>query len=452
MSSPFAGSKISSSVRQEPARKVAIATLGCKLNQVESEAILTQFRGRGYEVTDDPVQADVCVVNTCVVTAAAEQKARTLLRSLYRRNPHAQLLAVGCMAESAADVLTQMGGVNLVLGNREKEHLFDFLPEQRGDLAARVFVGETSAADVFDPPFPVEAMLGRTRAFIKVQDGCSQKCTYCIIPRVRGRGRSLPIRNVVEQARRLADHGFVEIVLTGVALGTYGDDWGAKNALPTLFKELHLVPNLRRIRLSSVEPWAVSDELLRVMADSEKICPHLHLSLQSAEDSVLHRMNRRYSVAQIAKIFDYAFHLRDDWGFGADIIAGFPGEGEREFAATNRFLAESPLSYLHVFPYSARPQTPALKLPQHVDGGAKKRRVTILKTTDGALRRNFRARHVGKTIPVLFEKRRVDGLLAGHAANYLDVYSIAADDAAGTVRPVHVSCSHPRGVVGEILE
>jgi len=163
-------------------------------------------------------------------------------------------------------------------------------------------------------------------------------------------------------------------------------------------------------------------------------------------------MNRRYTVSQIEKIFDLAYRLRNDWGFGADIIAGFPGEGDTEFAATNRFLSQSPLSYLHVFPYSARPDTPALKLPQHVAGGDKRRRVAALKVTDGELRRNFRAQHVGKTLPVLFEKRRVDGLLAGHAANYLDVYSDAADEVAGTIRRVRMSRSHPLGVVGEIVE
>jgi threonylcarbamoyladenosine tRNA methylthiotransferase MtaB len=432
-------------------RAVAIATLGCKLNQYESEAILTRFREAGYDARDGFEAADVCVVNTCAVTATAESKSRTLLRSMCRRNPRAVLVAVGCMAERDPQALAAIDGVSAVLGNCEKEHIFDFLPKSRTVEAPAVFVGETRATAKFNPAAAVSGLLGRTRAFLKVQDGCSQKCTYCIIPRLRGRGRSLEIFRAVEQARALADHGFAELVITGVALGTYGNDLGLARGLVDLLMAMTSVRGLQRIRLGSVEPWAVNEELLEVMSASDKICPHLHIPLQSADDSVLHRMNRRYTVSRVAKVLEYAFRLRDDWGFGSDIIAAFPGEGREQFENTCRFLAGSPLSYLHVFPYSARPGTPASKLADRVSDREKRDRVGRLRALDGELRARFRRAHLGRCVPVLFEKRYAGNLLAGHAANYLDVYAAAGESLAGTIQNVMITALHPAGVTGEVI-
>jgi len=431
-------------------RAVAMATLGCKLNQFESEAILTRFREAGYDVTDEVEAADVCVVNTCAVTATAESKARALLRSMHRRNPRAVLMAVGCMAERAPQALAAMDGVSAVLGNREKEHILDFLPVARTTEAPAVFVGETRAATGFDDNVAVSGLLGRTRCFLKVQDGCSQKCTYCIIPQLRGRGRSLEIPRVVEQAQALAERGFAELVITGVALGTYGSDLGFDHGLVDLLAALSFASGLRRIRLGSVEPWAVTEDLIEVMAASRTICPHLHIPLQSADDSVLHRMNRRYTMSQISRVFEHAFRWRDDWGFGSDIIVGFPGEGREQFENTCRFLADSPLSYLHVFPFSARPGTPASRLPERIGDSEKKERASRLRVLDGELRARFRRAHLGKCVPVLFEKRYAGSLLAGHAANYLDVFAAADESLAGTIQDVMITQLHPAGVVGEV--
>jgi threonylcarbamoyladenosine tRNA methylthiotransferase MtaB len=439
-----------SSVPPKVPLKVSIATLGCKLNQFESEAILTQFRAAGYDITGDVSQADVCVVNTCSVTATAESKARALLRSTRRRNPGARLLAVGCMSERTPEALAGLGGVDAILGNSEKEHILDFLPKQRATESAEVFLGETSAATKFGDSLRVEGLLGRTRSFLKVQDGCSQKCTYCIVPKLRGTGRSLPIEKAVERAERLAEIGFAEIVLTGVALGTYGFDLDLVDGLAKLLAELEKIPGLKRIRLGSVEPWAVTDRFLRVMADSAIICPHLHIPLQSADDFVLHRMNRRYLVKDIQRIFDTAFSLRQDWGFGSDIILGFPGETQEYFENTRRFLADSPLSYLHIFPYSARPGTPSTKLPDPVPETEKKERVADLRDLDSRLRLRFRKRNLNTRQSVLFEKRFVGNLLAGHTANYLDVYVDASDALAGQLRDTIITRLHPDGVEGEL--
>ncbi len=433
------------------APKVAISTLGCKLNQYDSEEILAQFRSAGYESVEDASQADVCVVNTCAVTATAERKARSLLRSMHRNSPDAKLFAVGCMSERTPETLAAIPGVNAVLGNREKLHILDFLPREAGGNAAAVFVGETAHTTDVTGDVMVSGLLGRTRSFLKVQDGCSQKCTYCIIPKLRGAGRSLAVRTAVERAEHLVGQGFIEIVLTGVALGTYGFDRDERDGLASLLAALEQVEGLERIRLGSVEPWAISDRMLDVVASSEKICPHLHIPLQSGEDSVLRRMNRRYTTSQLRHIFDFAFSRRGDWGFGTDIIVGFPGETDEQFAATQEFLANSPIAYVHIFPYSSRPGTPAAKLPGHVSEAVKAQRVAALKEIDKTLRRRFGKQHVGTVQRVLFEQRRVGEFLAGHAPNYLDVYAPADSDVAGLIKNVNITLLHPDGVVGELI-
>lgn len=432
------------------AERVTVATLGCKLNQYESEAILAQFRAAGYQVVADSEPADVCVVNTCSVTSKAEHKGFKMVRSLRRRNPEARVLAVGCAAERAPDEWASVPGVDAVLGNREKEHLLDFLPGEPIRGEARRHVGETQQATRLENAVRIEGLLDRTRAFLKVQDGCSQTCTYCIIPQLRGRGRSLEIERAVDQARHLIECGFAEIVLTGVALGTYGRDLGLTDGLPRLLSALAAIPGLQRLRAGSVEPWAVTDRLLRAMAESPVICPHLHIPVQSGDDGILRRMNRRYTRAQIERILETAFRLRDDWGFGADVLTGFPGEGPREFETTRRFLADSAFAYLHIFPFSSRPGTPAARLPDPVPEREKRWRVAELKTVDGQLRRRFRERHLGTHQRVLFEDRRRGALQAGHTANYLDVYVLPDQSLPGTLRDVLITSLHPNGVLGEL--
>lgn len=430
--------------------RVHVSTLGCKLNQYDSEAILTQFRAAGYEVSPTAEAADVCVVNTCSVTATAESKSRNVIRSTRRRNPTAQVLAVGCMAERAPHNLAAFPGVDAVLGNREKEHLLDFLPRIRS-AEEKIFVGETQAADNFVASAQVSGLLGRTRGYLKVQDGCSQKCTYCIIPSLRGRGRSMAIETAVQRAKHLASEGFQEIVLTGVALGTYGFDTGDHDGLLHLLEALEPVAGLQRIRLGSVEPWAITDDFLRFVAQSEKVCAHLHLPFQSGHDATLHRMNRRYTTADIQRIFETAFGLRDDWGFGSDIIVGFPGETDEHFAASLRFLASLPLAYLHIFPFSSRPGTPATRLPGHVPDPMKRARAEQLAELDSSKREAFRRKFLGAELSVLVEQRFVGPYLAAHAANYLDVYLSPASALPGTLRRVRVTALHDSGVMAELL-
>lgn len=428
---------------------VSVITFGCKLNQTESEAILAQFRAAGYRITDDAAEADVFVVNTCAVTATAERKARAILRR-KRRNPRALVMAVGCMAERVADDLARLGRVHVVLGNYEKSRILDFVKAPTADAAPQVHVGGVHDLARMENSRPPAGLRGRTRAFLKVQDGCSQYCTYCIVPRLRGRGRSLPRDAVLNQVRQLVEQGFAEIVLTGVALGTYAQDLGLTDGLADLLEGMQTVPNLQRLRLGSVEPWAVSDRFLRVIANSNVICPHLHLPLQSADEAILRRMGRRYSVRDIERIWNRAMALRDDWGFGSDVIVGFPGESSDSFAATRQFLSDSPISYLHVFPFSPRPGTPAMRLPAVVPISVVRERVRSMKELDSQLRIRFRERQIGTIQSVLFESRRMDKHLAGHSANYLDVYADAPDTHAGRICPVKITALHPDGVVGTL--
>jgi threonylcarbamoyladenosine tRNA methylthiotransferase MtaB len=433
-------------------KRVALTTLGCKLNQYDSEMVLTQFRTAGYEVVDDAAQADICIVNTCSVTAIAERKDRNALRSMHRKNPSARLFAIGCMAERTPDVLAKLPGVSAVIGNKEKERIVEIVELPRDDQRPLVAVGETAKACEWTDGLKINGMLGRTRGFLKVQDGCSQHCTYCIVPRLRGKGRSQPISSVVEQARLLADHGFREIVVTGVALGTYGFDFNGKDALVRLLSELEKIDGLRRIRLGSVEPWAVTDKFLEVIAGSDRICPHLHIPLQSCDNTVLHRMNRRYTVADISHLLEYAYQLRDDWGFGSDIIVGFPSETDEQFDNTCDFLSNSRMSYIHVFPFSERPETSATKLGGNVSTELMHVRVKRLRFIDRQIRTQFRRRHINSTCSVLFENRYVDGLLAGHAQNYLDVFVEPDSALIGTIARVLITQSHPEGVKGVIQQ
>lgn len=395
--------------------RVFVQTMGCKLNQYDSEMILTQFRSNGYVESSSVRDADLIVINTCAVTEIAERKGRAAVRAALRSNQRAQVIATGCMAERAPNELL-LAGAQKILGNREKESLFGHLGNSEP-----VNVGGVNDNAAWSDGTVVRGLQGRVRAFLKVQDGCSQFCTYCIIPALRGKGRSLSIDDAVERTRELVDFGVKEIVLTGVALGTYGFDTGSEDRLPDLIAAISAVPGLTRLRLGSVEPWAVSERFLSVVAESDVVCPHLHLPFQTGTDQLLRRMNRRYSVSHLKWIFDRAFKLRDDWGIGADVIVGFPGETEALYRETKAFLAEHPVSYLHVFPYSVRPGTPAAKLADKVSDEEVSVRAGELRELSRQLRSAFHLRHVGSLVEVIVENRGNNSHLYGHARNYSDV-------------------------------
>lgn len=396
-------------------RRVKLTTLGCKLNQYDTEMILTQLRAEGYQETVRAQEADLIVINTCAVTETAERKGRAAIRAAFRSNPRAKIVATGCQAEKSPQALLTQGA-SMVIGNREKERFSSLIVGTESVVAG----GIRDRVDWRDGTI-VSGLRGRVRAFLKVQDGCSQYCTYCIVPKLRGSGRSLPARAAVRRAAELVDQGFQEIVLTGVALGTYGFDFGQEDALCGLLLELSKVRGLERLRLSSVEPWAVSNRFLEIVGFSEVICPHLHLPFQSGSNEILRRMNRRYSVDDIRKSLDFAFSLREDWGIGADIIVGFPGETTSHFNETLSLVKDTRIAYLHVFPFSSRPGTPATKLGAPVSSDEIMERANVLRELSRTSRTEFHNRLVGTEVEVIPENRGSQNYVFGHARNYADV-------------------------------
>jgi threonylcarbamoyladenosine tRNA methylthiotransferase MtaB len=366
-----------------------IVTFGCRLNAYESEAMRRLAAEAGL--------ADAIIVNTCAVTAEAERQARQAVRRLRREHPSARLIVTGCAAQIDPARWAAMPEVSQVLGNAEK------LRRESWGLPDRIVVGDVMAVRETASHL-VEGFEGRARAFVQVQQGCDHRCTFCVIPYGRGNSRSVPAGAVVEEARRLAANGYPELVLTGVDLTAWGGDLPGKPTLGQLVRRLlALVPELKRLRLSSLDPVEIDETLWRLLAEEERLMPHLHLSIQAGDDLILKRMKRRHSRADALASCRRARELRPGIALGADLIAGFPTESEAMFQRTLDLVGEAGLDYLHVFPYSARPGTPAARMPQ-LDGGVIRERAARLRAEgEAALVRSLASR-VGSTAEVLVEK------------------------------------------------
>ena len=377
-----------------------IITFGCRLNAFESEVI----RRRAAEAGLD----DAVVVNTCAVTAEAERQARQAIRRARRTHPGARLIVTGCAAEIAPARYAAMEEVDQVLGNREK-----LRAESYGEgVSSRSDDGGATQA----PATLVDGFEGRARAFLQVQQGCDHSCTFCIIPQGRGGNRSVPIGEIVAQARRLVEAGYRELVLTGVDICGFGADLPGQPRLGQLVRRLlALVPEIRRIRLSSLDPAAIDDDLWRLLAEEPRLMPHLHLSLQSGDDLVLKRMKRRHSRGEALALIRRARDLRPGIAFGADLIAGFPTESDAMFAHSVSLAEEAAIDYLHVFPYSVRPGTPAARMPQ-VPGAIRKERAMRLRAAGEAACTRLNESMVGSTQRVMVEMGK-----RGHAENFADV-------------------------------
>ncbi|MBL6929665.1 MAG: tRNA (N(6)-L-threonylcarbamoyladenosine(37)-C(2))-methylthiotransferase MtaB [Rhodospirillales bacterium] len=378
-----------------------VVTLGCRLNAFESEVIREHALAAGMN--------DTVFINTCTVTAEAERQARQTIRKLKRENPHAQIVVTGCAAQLGAEKFAAMPEVDRVIGNIEKMDEASLAANgdavQVGDIMA---IRET-AGHLIDTPL-ISDFGERTRAFVQIQQGCDHRCTFCIIPFARGPNRSVEPARIVEQARVLAERGYAEVVLTGVDICSYDKGLGGVAA-----RILDEIPQIRRLRLSSLDPAAVDDALLDLLAREERLMPHLHLSLQAADDMVLKRMKRRHTRTDAARLVGRMRDLRPDAVFGADLIAGFPTETDEMFENTLAAVDELGLTFLHVFPYSARPDTPAAKMPA-VPGNVRKERAAKLRAAgDAALARYLEAQ-VGRDVEVLVETGR-----EGHTPHYVRV-------------------------------
>jgi threonylcarbamoyladenosine tRNA methylthiotransferase MtaB len=402
-------------------RRVALVTLGCKVNQCESAGMADRLRQMGHTLVGFDAEADVCIVNTCTVTARTDFQSRQLIRRAARRNPGAPVIVTGCYAQVAPDLIKALPNVRLVAGNAEKE----LIPELLGPLnggPAEVRVRDISTVRRFSGLIP-ERFPGRTRAFLKIQDGCNARCSYCIVPTARGPSRSLEPRDVLEHIAALARAGYREIVLTGVHLGAWGADLAPARGLPSLLRDVETSGTIGRLRLSSIEPLEVNEELIACMRESTVLCPHLHIPLQSGDDRVLAAMGRHYGRQFFRDLVNRLAAEIPGLAIGVDVMAGFPGEGDREFENTAELLRDLPVSYLHVFPYSERPGTKAASLPGKIEEGIRAERAAALRALGLAKREAFANRAVGSRQTVLVEgsRDRKTGRLKGFTGNYIPV-------------------------------
>ncbi len=401
--------------------KVAVHTLGCKLNYSESSTIAREFARRGYEVVSSASDADIYVVNTCSVTEHSDKKDRNLIRRLHRRSPEAVIAVVGCYAQLKGEEIAALEGVDIVLGAGSKGLVVDevekLLDSRRDGKQARKV--ELCDIDSVDNIFPAYSTGERTRSFLKIQDGCDYKCSYCTVPYARGGSRSLPASTILEQAREIAQAGIVETVLTGVNTGDYGRKTG--ESFLSLLQQLNDVDGILRYRISSIEPNLLTPEIVEWIASGTKFLPHFHIPLQSGCDRILSRMGRRYRTADFRSKIELIRSKMDHVFFGIDVIVGFPGETEEDFRCTCDFLEEIKPAFIHVFPYSRRAGTPAAVMPDQVPENVKTQRVAVLEDMCARLHRDFCAMNSGREEEVLFESKSRDGKMSGYTRNYIKV-------------------------------
>jgi threonylcarbamoyladenosine tRNA methylthiotransferase MtaB len=432
-------------------RRVAFATLGCRVNQADTQQLQTALEARGFSTVPFGAAADVVVVNTCTVTARAEVSDRQAIRRARRANPEARVVVTGCWAQTSGEDVAREAGVDLVVGNADKPRLpalvEEMLRARRGPV--RVEVGDFRGARVAIEP-PARA-LGRSRAFVKVQDGCQHRCAFCIVPRARGQSRSLDPVRLVDQVRGLVDAGHAEITLTGVDLGHYGADLVPRTSLAALLRALVDVTGLRWLRLSSMLPAYFTDDVLEIVTGAPAIAPHFHVPLQSGSDRVLRAMRRPYTVAMYRRVVERLARDIPRLGLGADVIAGFPGEHADDAAATQALIEALPFSYLHVFPYSDRSGTEAVARPDHVDRATVERRAARLRALAMAKAAAFRLALVGRTedVLVLETRDRATGGLVGLTGHYVEVVFEGPDTLMRRIARVRLDVADA-GVRGEL--
>ncbi len=427
--------------------RFAIATLGCKVNQYDSALIETRLRARGFEPVPFDQEADVYLVNTCAVTERADAESLRLVRRARRLNARARVVMTGCLAQSNPAILARAAGVDYVVGLG--------LPEDLEQAVMGTAPAPVTVSNLRREAAPIElkalALEGHTRAFVKLQEGCDQFCSFCIVPTARGRSRSVPPRRVLETLDELAERGFQEVVLSGVHLGGYGKDLLPQVSLAGLLGMVAERCRLPRVRLSSLDPEELSDETIDLMAHAELFCPHLHLPLQGGDDEVLGRMRRRYDTAFYRARVERVLSAMPSAAVGTDVIAGFPGETAEQFARTLELLEDLPFAYLHVFPYSARAGTTAAKLAGRLAPAEVKRRAAVLRALGEGKRQRFVGRFCGSRLRVLFERELSGGLLEGYSRNYVRVTARAPRALVNREVEVKGSLVHGTALVGEIV-
>lgn len=423
-------------------KSVAFHTLGCKVNHYETEAIWQLFKDEGYERKDFDHQADVYVINTCTVTNTGDKKSRQVIRRAVRQNPDAVICVTGCYAQTSPAEIMAIPGVDIVVGTQDRSKMLGYIEQYRAERRPINAVRNIMKNRVYEE-LDVPYFTDRTRASLKIQEGCNNFCTFCIIPWARGLMRSRDPKEVINQAQQLVDAGYLEIVLTGIHTGGYGQDLKDYN-LAQLLRDLEAqVKGLRRLRISSIEASQLTDEVLQVLKESKVIVNHLHIPIQSGSDTVLKRMRRKYTMDFFGERLDRLKEVLPDLAITSDVIVGFPGETEEEFMETYNFIAKHQFAELHVFPFSKRTGTPAARMEDQVDEEVKNERVHRLLTLNDQLAKEYASRFDGELLEVIPEDITSEGehagMLVGHTANYLKVVFEGTPDMIGKMVRVKVT-------------
>jgi threonylcarbamoyladenosine tRNA methylthiotransferase MtaB len=429
-------------------KRASLHTLGCRLNQAETAVLAARLRRDGYRVVEFGEQTDLLVVNTCSVTEDAERTCRYVIRKTLRHSPDAFIAVTGCYAQTGVQALRTIPGIDLIVGNQFKWDLPSFLPAPQAlKKQPNPEVLHTRTIDREDFTLPEYGEPDSTRALIKIQDGCGVMCSFCLIPFARGHERSRLLDDVIREAEILVAGGYREIVLTGVNVGQYRQ---GETDLVGLIAQLETIEGLERIRISSIEPTTISNALIDKMASSSKLCPYLHIPLQSGDDTVLSAMNRPYDIEEYTHLIHKAVAAIPRLGLGTDLMVGFPGETEEAFEHTLGIAQELPFSYLHVFTYSQRPGTAAAKLPDQVPIAVARHRAKILAELSRVKHLAFAERYIGSTVSVLFESGELDGYRMGTTPNFLKVGVPSSIDLANRLKEVRIIGTSDRWALGQL--
>lgn len=418
-------------------KKVAFHTLGCKVNQYETHAMMELFKNADYDIVTDKDFADVYVINTCTVTNVGDRKSRQFIRKMKNLNPDAVVAVVGCYAQVAPEEVESLEGVDIVIGTHGRKEIVRLVENKDEDRGGQ-FVGDIMQVYEFED-LSLTEYEGKTRAFIKIQEGCNQYCTYCIIPYARGNIRSRNKDLVLEEVNRLAKAGYQEVVLTGIHIASYGKDLQETNYFLELLQEINKIQGILRIRLSSLEPNLITEPFLKELQKVDKLCPHFHLSLQSGSDRVLKRMNRKYSREEYQQAIALIRRYFDNPALTTDVIVGFPGEGDGDFENTYNFVESLGFSEIHVFKYSPKKGTPAAEYKEQINGNVKQERSEKLIALGKHLKKEYIASFIGKREEVLFESFDMEEKISiGFTTRYVKVKGASDKDYSMEVQPVRI--------------
>jgi threonylcarbamoyladenosine tRNA methylthiotransferase MtaB len=429
-------------------KKISFYTLGCKLNQAETAILAEQFEQQGYQLKSFGEQVDICVINTCTVTGKSDYRCRQMIRKAKKISPDAQIAVVGCYAQLSPEKIEKIDGVDFILGSDNKFKLIEVINEKN---SSEIPLFAPSNNETFLSPSPGH-FWDHTRAFLKIQDGCDSFCSYCTVPLARGRSRSDSLDHILTNANELVARGHQEIVLTGVHIGKYGKDLKPINSLLDVLKALDKISDLKRIRLSSLEPLEIERSLIEWVADSEKVCHHFHIPLQSGDDEILKQMNRNYSSSKYSDVVLQVKDLIPDCGLGTDVIVGFPGESQDHFENTVRLVERLPFTYLHVFSYSPRPGTKAFRLKDRVHPNEIKQRSEILRKVGKKKKQTFLQGLVGQKLQVLWEEKQKGSLMFGLTGNYARVRTQVVPELMNKICLAEISKAENDFVDGKIID